>query len=268
MNDPGPPESLSPHLGRMRLLIFDFGGVIRDTSRGLDAGYRAGFESEGLQYPYHFKDTWHLRGIGKYDIALECIKALLALTFSNQAHLLHEMISQPDAEDRLDAVVKGALRSEDIVTAERIRKNYKAFFNSGPAGTLVTIHTFSEKALASLVAKGYLIALLTNGNRVTVDRDLPFGGLFHLIISEDDVPQKKPSSEGLRMIMHILNVSGSETAFICDASVDIKAAKNAGCVSVALLSGMGLKMHLSRENPDLILDDLKEFEKVMPILEG
>ncbi len=257
----GSSRLLCTQLQDIRLLIFDLGGVFRDTSRGLDAGYKVGFESEGLPYTYHYEDTWHLRGIGHFDIAIECIKALLALRLAGQSHLLSEIVNEPDAEVILDSIIHDTLNATHALTAERIRQKYKQFFNSHTAGHLVTIHTGSENLVRSLIQKGYNIALLTNGNRVTVDRDVPFKHLFHLILSEDDVTEKKPSGKGLTMIMENLRFSPVKTFFVCDAAVNINEPA-AGCLSVALLCGMGLKMHLSREGPDLLLDDLREFGQV------
>ncbi len=250
-------------LAEVRLVISDLGGVIRDTSRGLDAGYRAGFEREGLPYNYDYQDTWHLRGIGKYDIGLECIKALLALELRAESSSLPDIIKRSDAEVILDRIVNSTLDERGVDRAEQIRLEYKRFFNSEIVRSLVSIHPFSESAVRSLSGKGYKVALLTNGNRVTVERDVSFTEAFDLILSEDEVAKKKPSGDGIRRIMSRLNFSAEQTIFVCDASVDIKAAKDAGIMSAAVLSGMGLKVHLLQESPDMILKDLSEFDRLM-----
>ncbi len=250
-------------LERVKLVILDLGGVIRDTSRGLDAGYRMGFESEGLPYNYNYQNTWHLRGIGKYDIATECFKVLLALELRGESQLLPQIIKLPDAESVLDDIAKKTLSKDDILTAERIRLKYKEFFNSENAKEFISLYPFAERSVKSLSEKGYKIALLTNGNRVTVYRDVPFASAFDLILSEDDVREKKPSGEGIRKIMATFGFNTDQTIFVCDASVDIKAAKDAGSMSAAVLSGMGLEIHLKKENPELIVKDLAEFNRIM-----
>lgn len=256
-------ETTALQLSSVRLIVSDLGGVIRDTSRGLDGGYKAGFLSEGLPYRYSHTDTWHLRGIGKYDIGLECLKALLALELRGESSLLQEIIRRSDAESVLDAIVNSTLDAAGIDRAERIRLKYKEFFNSDKPRSLVSIHPYAESSIRSLSQEGYKVALLTNGNRVTVERDVPFTDAFDLILSEDEVAQKKPSGDGIRQIMSSFGALPHQTIFVCDASVDIKAAKDAGTMSAAALSGMGLEIHLKQENPDIIVNDLAEFESLM-----
>lgn len=250
----------------IRLVVLDFGGVLRDSSEGLDAGYRAGFSFYDVPYSYRPVDTWHLRGIGKFDIGIECIKALLALEMSARAHELGAIIDRPDAEPYIDSIVLNYADEPFLTLAERIRLKYKEFFNSPAAGELIRIYDGAQDAVETMGRKGYLVGLLTNGNRVTVDRDLPFPTLFDLILSEDDVREKKPSGDGLVIIASTLNVDLANVIFVCDAPNDIRAAKKAGTRSAAVLSGMGRCADIAGEGPDLIVDDLAQFAKVLPPL--
>ena len=250
----------------IRVVALDFGGVLRDSSEGLDAGYRAGFSHYDVPYRYRPVDTWHLRGIGKFDIGIECIKALLALELSGQAHDLGAIIERPDAEPYIDSVVSNHEDEPFLALAERIRLKYKEFFNSPAAGELIRIYDGAQDAVVTMSGKGYLVALLTNGNRVTVDRDLSFPTLFDLILSEDDVREKKPSGDGLVIIANTFNVDVANVIFVCDAPNDIRAAKKAGTRSAAVLSGMGRRTDIVGEHPDLIVEDLDEFARVLPPL--
>ena len=62
------------------MLIFDVGGVFRDSSRATSEGFRRGFISCGLKYKFNAQDVWHLRGVGKYNNSGNCAKALFALS--------------------------------------------------------------------------------------------------------------------------------------------------------------------------------------------
>ncbi|MCX5195914.1 HAD family hydrolase [Streptomyces sp. NBC_00249] len=247
-----------------RLVVLDFGGVIRDSSAGLHEGYRAGFAKVGLPFDFRIVDTWHLRGIGKYDIGLECIKVLLSLQLAGENHRLPEILATEDAESALDRLT-ASLDEETAELAEEIRLGYKEFFNSAAAGLLVGMYPGAEEAVHGLKEKGYLVALLTNGNRVTVDRDLPFADAFDLIASEDDVAAKKPSGKGLVHIMNELSVTADETVFVCDAPNDIHAGQDADVACVAVLSGMGLLPHLESARPDHITESLVEFVSALPV---
>jgi HAD superfamily hydrolase (TIGR01509 family) len=247
-----------------RLVVLDFGGVIRDSSAGLHEGYRAGFAKVGLPFDFRIADTWHMRGIGKYDIGLECLKVLLSLQLAGENRRLPEILESPDAEAALDRIA-AALDGEMAELAEQIRLGYKDFFNSAAAGLLVDIYPDAEESVRGLKRKGYLLALLTNGNRVTVDRDLPFADVFDVIASEDDVAAKKPSGKGLVHIMAELSVTADDTVFVCDAPNDIHAGRDADVACVALLSGMGLRPHLESARPDHIAAGLGEFVSGLPV---
>lgn len=250
----------------IRLIVLDFGGVLRDSSLGLDHGYRVGFESEGLPYGFRASDTWHLRGIGKFDIAIECIKVLLSLQLTERCYLLPALIERDDAESAMNKIVQEVLGGKELGTAERIRLKYKEFFNSPPAGDLVSIYPGARQIVVDLSRKGYEVALLTNGNRVTVERDLPFAEEFDLIVSEDEVANKKPSGDGIARIMAGLGRSCRETVFICDAPNDIHAARDARVMAVALLGGMGTMRHLASEGPDYLFTDLADAAAQFPSL--
>jgi len=197
----------------IKLLVCDFGGVLRDSSAGLDHGYALGFQTEGIPYRYDHQHTWHLRGVGKYDIAIECVKALLALAIRSEEHRLQHILDRADAECVLDEIVGDTLDLRAQAVAERIRLTYKMFFNSPEAATWVNLYPNVREDIQRIAAKGHQIALLTNGNRMTVTRDLPFSEYFDLIISEDEMTAKKPAGDGLTLIMKELNMSPAQTAF-------------------------------------------------------
>jgi HAD superfamily hydrolase (TIGR01509 family) len=247
----------------LELVICDMGGVIRDSSAGLDRGYRVGFEAEGLPYRFAVEDTWHLRGVGKYDIAVECIKVLLALTLREDEHLLQIILRRPDAEGALDAIVS-TLSPDGVLRAERIRQSYKRFFDSEAAGSLVTLYSEAEDSIRLLRRKGYCVALLTNGSKATITRDLPFADCFDAIVTENDVPAKKPSGDGLHAILCQVGIPSSKSIFVCDSPIDIRAARTAGILAVVVLSGMALPQHLAVENPAAAVPTLLHLASILP----
>ena len=48
-----------------KLIIFDVGGVIRDSSKAIEEGYRRGFAKFGVPYGIKTLDSWHLRGLSR-----------------------------------------------------------------------------------------------------------------------------------------------------------------------------------------------------------
>ncbi len=245
----------------MTLFIFDVGGVFRDSSEAINEGYKKGFEAAGLTYNFHPEDIWHLRGIGKYNRSSNCIEALLAIQKTN--YNLTEIIHDADAEKRLDEIIKNDSNNENKEIVNFIEKEYKKFFNSQEANNLIKIYPNARDNIRSLYENGYKLAIFTNSSILTVKRDLKGLGLnkFSSIVSEVDVKNKKPSGEGIEKIIAELNEDKRQTFYVGDSVVDIRAAKNAGCKSVALLSGMGLEIHIRNESPDFIFGNLTEMAK-------
>ena len=240
------------------LIIFDIGGVFRDSSAALQEGYRKGFESAGIDYRFLAVDVWHLRGLGRYNDGRNGIRALLAISEAKED--LSKILLMPDPEARIGELVRGYLYDSDEPEVEKIHSVYKDFFNSEAARELIKTFPGSAKVVQDLRKSGYALAMFSNSSKVTIQRDLSELGLdnFSAILSEEDVKRRKPSGEGIVKIMHEIHRMPNETYYVGDAVSDIIAARDAGCMSVAVLSGMGLKEHLSRANPDLTFASIAE----------
>lgn len=245
----------------MALFVFDVGGVFRDSSKAINEGYKKGFIDAGLTYSFNPEDIWHLRGIGKYNRSSNCIKTLLAI--QKTGYNLNEIIHDADAETKLDEIIKNNLGNEDEKIVDFIEKEYKNFFNSQEASNLIKLYPDARNSIELLYNRGYKLGIFTNSSILTVKRDLKELGLnkFSSIVSEESVENKKPSGEGIKKIISEINEDKRQTFYIGDSVVDIKAAKNAGCKSVALLSGMGLEIHIRKENPDFIFGNLAKMAK-------
>jgi HAD superfamily hydrolase (TIGR01549 family) len=169
-------------------------------------------------------EIWHLRGIGKYNLAENAVKAMLAV--HHERVELWEILDKEHAEELLDKIVDRHLSQIDEDVVRKIR---------------------------------YELAILTNASKKTVERDIPFYQKFSLILGEEDVA-KKPCGEGVLKTCEILGYSPKETAYVGDSQVDILTARNAGVFSIAVLSGMGLK-HLEKLKPDFIFKNILEMSK-------
>lgn len=251
-------------LSGVRLVIFDFGGVLRDNSVSINEGLRLGFESQGIPYAYNVDDVWRLRGIGKFDTAIECIKVQLALEVRGESSRLREIIANPAAETILDELVGRTLDARLLEIAEQIRLKYKEFTDSPEIGHLITIFPYVSKAIDRISEKGYLVALLTNGSRNMIERDLPFPAKFDAIVSENDVLQKKPSGQGIQQVLQQLSCTPSEAIFVVDAGNDVLAGRDAGVGIVGVLAGMGTFETLYQLGLSLIIEDVDQLSRVLP----
>lgn len=92
-----------------------------------------------------------------------------------------------------------------------------------------------EALIRVLYYQNYQLAIVSNNSRETVMHGLKHLNLtnyFDLILTCDDVQEKKPSPEGLYQALFRLNATMDEVLFIGDSSNDILAAKAANVDSV------------------------------------
>jgi HAD superfamily hydrolase (TIGR01549 family) len=81
---------------------------------------------------------------------------------------------------------------------------------------------------------------------------------FECIITASDTHNPKPSPEALVKCARQLNVKIDQCAVVGDSVADVRAGKNAGTKTVAVLSGIFSREDLQKENPDLIIGSVKD----------
>jgi HAD superfamily hydrolase (TIGR01509 family) len=81
---------------------------------------------------------------------------------------------------------------------------------------------------------------------------------FQCIVTALETKNPKPSPEALIECSRQLHEEISDCLVVGDSVVDIKAGKNAGAKTVAVLSGIFSKEELERQKPDLILENIGE----------
>lgn len=102
----------------------------------------------------------------------------------------------------------------------------------------------ADKLLHILKDMGYILALATTTTNIQLNAYRKFNRnikekanideMFKVILSKEDVKEKKPSPEVHNKIMQLLNVSPSDCLIIEDSLIGLQAAKNAG-IEVAVM---------------------------------
>lgn len=102
----------------------------------------------------------------------------------------------------------------------------------------------ADKLLHMLKDMGYILALATTTTKIQLDIYRQFNRnikekanideMFEVILSKEDVRDKKPSSEVHNKIMQLLDVKASECLIIEDSLIGVQSAKNAG-IDVAVM---------------------------------
>ena len=246
----------------LKAIVFDIGGVFRDSSEAITEGYRRGFAKNRITFSFTSKQVWKLRGIGKYNNSLEACRALLAIHYLDAD--IDQIIQAANAEAEIDRLIS-ELGEEKLKSTGAITEAYTQFFYSDQAKEMIRVIPNSKEAIDILSDNGYKLGIFTNSGIASIKRDLGWLGLerFGALVSGEDVKHKKPSGEGILKTLEKLGEVPEMSAYVGDAPTDIIAAHDAGCAAIAVLSGMGSKANLEAEYPELVFEDLYEASKFL-----
>jgi len=130
---------------------------------------------------------------------------------------------------------------------------------------LMKIFPKINETLSQISRKGIKICVLSCMIKDEVKTNLSLLKFknFKIIFSLEDYGHKRPLPNGLNMIMKKLNTLPAETIYVGDTINDIKMAKNAGVISVAVRTGAQNNKQLEKAHPDYLLDN---FSKIIKIL--
>ncbi len=122
----------------------------------------------------------------------------------------------------------------------------------------------TAEILKAIAAEGLKLALVTSSLKDYMALKLaPLSeagveNLFEVVITADDVQNKKPHAEPLVMCSDKLGLAPGHCVYVGDTRVDIKAGNAAGMQTVGVLSGFDDYAALKNENPNVIIDSIAE----------
>jgi len=88
---------------------------------------------------------------------------------------------------------------------------------------------------------------------------------LRVIVTADDVGNKKPSAEPLVQCSQKLGVPPEKCVYVGDTRVDIRAGKAAAMKTVGVLTGFDDYGALEREKPDAVLDSIAQLDEAIDI---
>ncbi|MEM3579524.1 MAG: HAD family hydrolase [Candidatus Bathyarchaeia archaeon] len=122
-----------------------------------------------------------------------------------------------------------------------------------------TINKLAEKAKLALITMRYVPKekIMEELERFCLAK------YFQHVMTALDVHSPKPSPEALIKCAEKLCVQTCDCAVVGDSVADIRAGKNAGAKTVAVLSGLFSYHELVKERPDLILESLSQLPDLL-----
>jgi len=115
------------------------------------------------------------------------------------------------------------------------------------------------------------IALATMSNRKVIDKMLKEKGIqnyFDYVLTADEVKNPKPDPEAFLKCAEAIECEPEKCVVVEDSIFGVIAARRAGMRCIAVPSGSYSRSELEREKPDLIVDSLKEKDKILAYILG
>jgi len=115
------------------------------------------------------------------------------------------------------------------------------------------------------------IALATMSNRKVIDKTLKEKGIrgyFDYVLTADDVKKPKPDPEAFLKCAEAMKCRPEECVVVEDSIFGVIAARRAGMKCIAIPSGSYSRSDLEKYKPDLIVDSIREKEKILAFIFG
>ena len=236
------------NLRSFSLVIFDLDGVIIDIAKCLKKAL--------------------IDGITKYSLDAKPDEILVDL-----AGLIEKLQATPIPETILNAkelLDVEYLNSANVTILKKLRIAayiYSQFKKNKDENA--TLYPRIERLLANLGKKKKL-AMLTNNRKSSAIKTLKKFGLDQFfeekyIYGFDETGKLKPEPDGLLKILKDMRVKADRAIFIGDMVTDVIAGNRAGVRTICVTSGLSQKEDLERENPYLLLKEVKDLFPILGI---
>ena len=127
----------------------------------------------------------------------------------------------------------------------------------------------AQEILHQIAAQGFKMAVVTATPRQNMHaklKPLAESGTLQLlqeIITADDTAKKKPAADPLLECSRRLAIDVEKCVYVGDTRIDIRAGKAAGTGTIGVLTGFDTHEMLAEEQPDAIIDSLKNLPEVI-----
>lgn len=210
--------------GSIKAFLFDLDGTLIDSLEGI------------IQTQY---ELLQLKG---YDVEKETIRNL----FGKPLEVCLSILAPDKSEDEIWDLVKEM--------REMYAKNHLQ---------LIQLLPNAKEILEELKKKGYQLGIASTKLRKFIMEALihfELADYFEVVVSGYEVENHKPAPDIILETAKQMKVNPKNCVYIGDSPTDIIAGREAGTLTIAVLTGANNLEKMSRENPDFIIDDLTNFK--------
>lgn len=210
-------------------VIFDWDGTLADTKFAVVTSFQKVLRQIGCKVSDEFLERWI--GIGTKNVFIRALKAT-NIPFTDET--INELVNKKDE-----------VQSE-------LTKTVNLF--EGALDLLNSLHTRIKMALASMSSRKIIDKLLYEK---CVQK------YFDVVITADEISYPKPNPDIFLRCATKLGCTSEKCIVVEDSIFGVKAAKEAKMMCIAIPSGAYSREELEGEHPDVMVDSMKEKEKIL-----
>ena len=123
----------------------------------------------------------------------------------------------------------------------------------------------AKVVLEELKKKGYRLSIASTKLKKFITEaieHLEIADYFEVVVSGYEVENHKPAPDLILETAKQMKVNPKDCVYIGDSPTDIIAGREAGCLTIAVLTGANNLEKMSRENPDFIIENLTYFKVI------
>jgi beta-phosphoglucomutase len=212
--------------------IFDWDGTLADTRQVIVTSFQKALSSINIKTSAEFIE----RRIG-----------------TGAARTFQEALQKSD-RDFDDALIKRLIEKK-IQTEIDLSDHVKLF--DGAEELLQSLQGKVKVALASMNNQAVIDAILTNMN---------LGRFFNTVLTVEEVKKFKPDPEIFLKAAAKLGISPKKCVVLEDSIFGVQAAKNAGMRCIGVITGVYTRRELEKANPELIVDSIKQKDRILSLI--
>ena len=157
---------------------------------------------------------------------------------------------------RKEELIVDARQIIDDIAPDLFRKQIKMISGAADACRKIVDHGI-KIGLVTSTPTDYIAVKLVPLKKARIDH------LLEVVITADDVVNKKPHAEPLIKGSKELKVAADQCAYVGDTRVDIRSGNAAGMRTVGVLTGFDDFNALDREGPDAIIDSAAQLVDII-----
>jgi len=216
------------------LVIFDWDGTLADTQKVIVLAFQKVLSRVGCRVSNEFLER--RIGIGARNMFRESLK-ICGIQFD---------------EKMIDDLLEKKTEIHLMLTP-------KVRLFDGALNLLEALKPVVKMALATMSNKKMITKML---------REKGIQDYFDFVITADEVKKPKPDPEVFLKCAEIMGCKPERCVVIEDSIFGVRAARRAGMRCIAIPSGFYSKSDLKKERPDLIVDSIKEKDKILTYILG